>query len=73
MVEGSVEYSDCQLIVANYIEMELGPHQNIKFKLRGEVKNYRKNCVNTGEGSTIGVIELMPERHIIACVINPID
>ena len=53
--------------------MEQESHQNIKCKLLGEVKNYRKNCVNTGKRSTTGAIEVMLKRSIITCIINPTD
>ena len=43
LVKGGIEYSDCQLIVTDYIELEPGSHQNTKCDFHGEVKNYWKN------------------------------
>ena len=61
------------MIVTDYIEMKPGLQQKIKYIVRGEMKNHGKNCVSTREERTMGAIDIMPDRNIIACVINPTD
>ena len=70
LVQKKAEYSGCQVIVTDYVEMEPGSQKDIIFKIRGEVKSNRENCVSSGKGRTIGAIEVVQEKRITASLVN---
>ena len=68
LVQKRAEYSGCQVIVTDYVEMEPGSQKEIKCKVRGEVKSNGENCISFGR--TIGAIEIVQEKRITACLVN---
>ena len=68
LVQKGAEYSGCQVIVTDYVEMEPGSHKEIKCKVRGEVKSNGEDCISFGR--TVGAIEVVQETKITACLVN---
>ena len=68
LVQKRADYSGCQVIVTDHIEMEPGSQKEIIFKVRGEIKSNGENCISFGR--TIKAIEVVQEKRITACLVN---